>query len=236
MMGDIFHTDAAEIENLATRQNSGQYFVLFGGSQDKFDIWRRLFQRFQECVKSRGRKHMNLINNIHFVLPALRRDAHLINQGTNIVNRVIGSCIELINIKRSRTIEWSTWFTLIAGFTLGRKALTINGFGHNPGTSSLANSTRTGKQKSLCNLLIADGIFKRIGNRCLTYNGCKRCGTVFSGWNYKAVHWNSDFIFGMSNLHEISQINAKRWKLSWVSKDRKSCGVWEIRNGGFGIN
>ena len=56
---------------------------------------------------------MYLVYDINGVLAYLRRDAHLVNQRTDIIHRVIRRGIELVDIKRPLLIEGLTRLALI---------------------------------------------------------------------------------------------------------------------------
>ena len=77
--------DTCEIIHLATAENSGQDFVLLGGSQDKNSIRGRLLQGLQEGVERARGEHVHLVDDINGILAYLRRDAHLVNQRADVL-------------------------------------------------------------------------------------------------------------------------------------------------------
>ena len=102
---------------------------------------------------------MNFIDNINLVLPHLRRDTDLINEVADIINSIIGSSIQLINIERCILIEGDAGGAFIAGFNIRRKVFTIYRLCQDPCTGGFPNTPRTTKKKGLCQLIITDGIF-----------------------------------------------------------------------------
>ena len=48
---------------------------------------------------------MNLIDDEHFVFAHLRRNVHLLNELANVVNTVVGSCVEFVNIVGTLLVE-----------------------------------------------------------------------------------------------------------------------------------
>ena len=72
--------------------------LLLRRSQDKDSMTGRFFQRFQERIESRCRKHVHLVDDIYLILTNLRRDAYLLHQLANVIYRVVGSSIEFVNI------------------------------------------------------------------------------------------------------------------------------------------
>ena len=100
MCHHVRHSDAMEIKDLATRQDRGKNFMLFGCSQNKHRMRWRFLQRLQESVKRRLRKHVHLIDDVHFILTALRRDPHLVYNGSNVFNLIVGGGIQFKDIER----------------------------------------------------------------------------------------------------------------------------------------
>lgn len=78
--------------------------------------------------------------------------------------------------------------TLVAGFAVGLQIFAVDGFGQDTGTGGFTYAPRAAKQKSMCELLITDGIFQRSSNVRLTDYGREMLGTVFSGGNDKFIH------------------------------------------------
>ena len=89
LLHDVGHANARKIVDLAARQNGGDNFLLFCGSQNKNGIFGRLFQGFQKCIECRSGEHVHLIDDKHPIAPHLRRNAYLLHNGANIVNRVV---------------------------------------------------------------------------------------------------------------------------------------------------
>src|SRR5204863_2692482 len=102
---------------------------------------------------------MDLIDDIYFVSTCLRGKADLVYQCPYVVYRVVRSCIELMDIQRGAFIKRNAGITLVTGLTIFRSVLAIDGFGQYPCTGCLANSSRTAKQKSMCQLVMFDRIF-----------------------------------------------------------------------------
>ena len=63
--------------------------MFFCCSQDEFRIRRRLFQSLEESIESSLRKHVNLIDDIHFISSHLRWYSNLVNEITDVINGVI---------------------------------------------------------------------------------------------------------------------------------------------------
>ena len=89
----IIDSNSLKIKDLTSRQNRWDDFMFFCSGKNKFSIRRRFFQSLKECIESCLRKHMNLIYDIHLVFTNLRRNSNLINEVTNIINRIVRSGI-----------------------------------------------------------------------------------------------------------------------------------------------
>jgi hypothetical protein len=82
------------------------------------------------------------------------------------------------------TQEWQ----LLQASPSGLRRLTIDGFGQDAGTGRFTYTPWTAKQKSMRQVVIADGIFQRSGNVFLPHNCIKGLGTVFSGRDNEFFH------------------------------------------------
>ena len=93
MLHHIVDPDPIEIENLATGKDGRDNLVTFGSGQDENGVAWRFFQRFQEGIECRIRKHVNLIDDVDLVLSGLGRVANLLYQIPDIFYGVVGSRI-----------------------------------------------------------------------------------------------------------------------------------------------
>ena len=111
----IGNGDTREVIHLASAENSRQYLVFLGGCQDEDSIRRRLLQGLQKGVERTGRKHMHLVNDIDGILTYLWRDTHLVNERADVFNRVVGGCIQFMDIEGASFVERTAGLTLVAG-------------------------------------------------------------------------------------------------------------------------
>ena len=72
----------------------------FRCGQNKYHIFRGLFQCFQQRIECSYRKHMDLIYNIDFVPSFCRPVRHLLADLADIVHAVVGRGINLYHIHR----------------------------------------------------------------------------------------------------------------------------------------
>src|SRR5690606_35974408 len=111
---------------------------------------------------------MHLINDIYLVFACLWRNPYLVYQVTDVINRVIRSCIQL------KYIERKIFIRVIISFL-------IYFAGKYPGAGSFTNTPWAGKQQCLCKMIIFNGIKQSIGNSLLPYNTLKGLRAVLSG-------------------------------------------------------
>jgi hypothetical protein len=134
--------------------------MLFGGSQDKNGMFRRLFKA---------------------LFSHLGDDTYLVNQTPDIINRVVRSGIQFVNIKRPRFVKRHARFALIACFNFRAQMKTIECFGKNPCTGGFAHTTRSAKKVGMSNVTGFNGVFEGIGHGRLADNRIEVNRPVLTG-------------------------------------------------------
>ena len=92
----VRHADPVEIVGLAARENGRDDFVLLCCAEDENRMRRRFLKGLQEGVERGLRKHVDLVYDVHAVLPDLRRYLNLVHQGLDVIHAVVGSGIQLV--------------------------------------------------------------------------------------------------------------------------------------------
>ncbi|MNL56223.1 hypothetical protein D3C87_1797010 [compost metagenome] len=59
-------SDGTKSKLLRSAYDSCRQLVGIGCCEDEYDVLWRLFEGFEECIKSGLREHVNLVNNIYF--------------------------------------------------------------------------------------------------------------------------------------------------------------------------
>ncbi len=95
LLHDIVHRDTVEIISLATGKDGRENFVLLSRGEDENRVLRRFLEGFQESVEGRLRKHVDLVDDVDAVFADLRRDTDLVHEGLDVLDAVVGSCIQL---------------------------------------------------------------------------------------------------------------------------------------------
>ena len=124
---------------------------------------------------------MNLIDDEHFVVADLRRDAYLLDEAADIVNRVVAGGIKFMNAVGASLVKGAARFTFVTSLTIGRKMLAVDCLGKDSGAGGLAYATWTAKQVGVCHRFLLNGILQRGGQTFLTNDGVKCRRAVFSG-------------------------------------------------------
>ena len=155
--------------------------MLLGCGQDELGIGRRLFECFQESIECRRRQHMHLVDDIHLVFSNLGRDPHLVDQVADIIHRIVGCGIELMDIKRCGAVERQARFALIAGLHLVDRVEAVDRLGQDTGAGGLANPPRAAKKERLGQLVVPDRVLQCRGDRVLPDYRVERRWPVFPG-------------------------------------------------------
>ena len=177
---NIVYCNTLEIKDLATGKNGRDDFVLLRGGQDELGVRGRLFQGLQESVESRCRKHVNLVDDVDFILSDLRGNPHLVDQTADVFYRVIGCSVQLVDVERSIVVEGTARLAFVAGLHVLGRVEAVDGLGHDACAGGLAYASRTAKQKGLRQGVVADGVFQGVGDGALAYDGVEGHRPVFS--------------------------------------------------------
>ncbi len=154
--------------------------MLLSGGEDELGIRRWLFQGLQESVEGILAEHVHLVDDVDLVTPDLWGNADLLHQIADVLHRIVGSRVKLIDVERGVVVESPARLTFIAGFHMLRGVEAIDGFGHDARTGSLSYTARTTKQISLCQRLVLDGVLQRRRDGLLSDNRVEGGGSVFS--------------------------------------------------------
>lgn len=102
---------------------------------------------------------MYLIYNIDLVFARLRGIPYLVGQVPDIVDGVVGSRVELVNIDRSIVLKADARLTLAAGLDIVRQVEAIGSFGQYPGACSLAHPPGATEKERLGQVIGRNRVF-----------------------------------------------------------------------------
>ena len=180
MFHSVIHIHPVEVVDLAPAENGGQNLMLLRGGENEDGMVWGLFQCLQESIESGGTEHVHLVDDEHFVLAYLRRDAHLFDEGTDVFDGVVRSRIQFMNVVRALFAECLARLTLSAGFSFGCQMLAVDGLGKNAGTRCLADTARTTEQVGMGQLAGCDGILQSGSQGALADYRIEVHRTIFS--------------------------------------------------------
>jgi len=89
---------------------------------------------------------MHLVDDVNTVVSYLWGYPYLVDQQPDIIYRIVGSSIKLMDIIGAVGIEGSAGFTDVAGFMLRSQVTAIDGFGKNAGTGGLSDTPRSAEK------------------------------------------------------------------------------------------
>ena len=130
---------------------------------------------------------MNLVDDEDGVAARLGNDAHLLDQGADVVHRVIRRGVELVDVERTVLVEAAARFARVAGLGTVR-TLAVDRLGEDAGTSRLAHSARTAEEVGMCQLTPLDGVLEGRGDVLLPDHRREGRGAVFAGTDDKVLH------------------------------------------------
>ena len=144
---------------------------------------RGLFQRLQEGVEGSRGEHVYLVNDEHLVFAYLWWDACLFHQCLDVLHGVVGSSIQLKDVKRALFVERLTALTVFASLSGLCGIHTVNGFGEDTGTGGFSHTSGTAEEVGVSEFSALYRILQRGGQRLLTDHRIKRGRSVFSRRN-----------------------------------------------------
>ena len=154
---------------LAARYDSGQNFMWLGSRQNKDYMGRRLFQRLKQSIRSRVRKHMNLINDISFITATARDIIYFFPERADIVNAPVAGSVYLDHVHKPTLVYGATYFALVTGFTILR-IKTVNSLDQDTPGAGFPRSPRARKEVGMCQLLFFHGTAQSTGHHLLPHH------------------------------------------------------------------
>ena len=188
LVHNIGDMDSCEVIDLASREDSGQNLMLLGRCQDKNGVRRRLLERLEKRVESALRQHVHLIYDINAILPHRRRNAHLVGEFADIVNRVVRCRIEFHYIIRTPLIESAARFALATRLAILVEVGAVDSLRKNTRARGLSHATRTAEQIGVGEPTRADSRLERVGKRLLSHKSVESGRTIFPRRYYIFFH------------------------------------------------
>jgi len=113
---------------------------------------------------------MHFIYDEYTVISYLRRYVHLFRNCADVVYGIVGCGVEFDYIIGITLIYRPAGIAVAACLSVGSGTQTIDSLCKNTGTRRLAHTAGTAEQICLCKPLVVYSVFKRVGERFLTYD------------------------------------------------------------------
>ena len=176
---DVRDGDAVEVVGLAAGQDGRDDLVLLGRGQDEYCVCRGLLEGLEEGVEGRGAQHVDLVDDIDAVPADLRRDLHLLQQGLDVIDAVVGRGIQLVDAEGAPFAERHAGLTLAARLEVGRRMGAVDRLREDAGGTGLADAPRTAEKVGVGDLAAGDGVLEGPGDDILADQALERVRPVF---------------------------------------------------------
>ena len=127
---------------LTTRGNGGGDFVNFGCRQNKDRVRRRLFESLEQGVERAHGEHVDLIDNIDFVLPFARRKIYFVAQVADVIYASVRGGVNFDQIGEAPFVDGDTIQASVTRSLMWIAVRAVEGFGHESRGGGLARAAR----------------------------------------------------------------------------------------------
>lgn len=154
---DICLGDFSEIESECTGTYGFRNLLDLSRREDEFHMRRWFFERLEERIKCSRREHMNLVDDIDFILSLIGFESGFFDEITDILDAVIARSVDLDTVEHRPRVESPTILTCMTGIPI-LEICTVNSFGEDTRTGSLSCSTRTMKEVGMIDSISSEAI------------------------------------------------------------------------------
>ena len=157
MLGQQTGRHAGQIELQAARQDGDRKFFRIGGREQKFDVGRRFFQGFQQCVKRVVGEHVHFVDQIDLITRMGGRILDVVEQFTGLINLGARRGIDFDQVNETTLIDGGAGTTRAAGRAANPR-LAVQCLGQHARQRGLAYPARAGEQISVVQAPAIKGI------------------------------------------------------------------------------
>ena len=111
MFGNKRSGNPTQIKALTTAQDGCQHLLRFGGGENEFHMLRWFFQCFQQRIKCRRGEHVNLVNNVNFIMTASRGEPDVLAELADLFNAVVTGAVDFKNVETVALCDFKTDIT-----------------------------------------------------------------------------------------------------------------------------
>ena len=145
VVGNLLRSHVAQDKLQAAAQNGNGDFVRICGRKDEFDVFGRLFQRFQHRVERAFGEHMHFVDDIDFVFAGGRRVLGVFQYFADVVDTGIGGGVDFQQVNVASGVDLRTALAHAARFAVLR-VFAVEAFRQNTGDGGFPHPARTGQQ------------------------------------------------------------------------------------------
>ena len=118
----------------------------------EYSMCRRFLKGLQEGIESRLGEHVHLVDDIYAVSSDLRRDTHLVHEGLDVFDSVVGCRIQLMYAVRPAFCKGKTRLTCSARLHFRRRAGAVYHLREYTRCGRLSDSSRSAKEVCMSKL------------------------------------------------------------------------------------
>ena len=124
---------------------------------------------------------MDLVDDVDLVGANLWGEADLLDQFADVLDLVVGSSVQLVDVEGMPFLEALAGLAFPAGFESFGGLLAVDHLGQDPGAGGLAHSSRSTEEEGLSELFVPDGVLQRGGDGRLADHRIEGVRTVLEG-------------------------------------------------------
>ena len=180
MGGDVAGRQSLEIELQAARQHRDRKLLGVRRREQELHMGRRLFQRLEQCVEALLREHVHLVDEVHLVTAAGRRELDVVHQVACLVYLRTGCSIHLEQVDEPARVDLDARAALAARLR-GDAGIAIDAFREDSSKRRLADPTGAGEEEGVVESIRVQRIDERARDVRLPDELLEVAGTPLSG-------------------------------------------------------
>ena len=123
---------------------------------------------------------MHLVDDEHFVASDLRRYLHLLDEGTDVVDGVVGGGVKFVDVVRTPLVEGHAAFAMVAGFAVLVGGEAVDRLGKDACRGGFSHTARSAEEVGVRQFAGGNGIFEGRGQCALPHHAVEVGGAVFA--------------------------------------------------------
>ena len=154
---DVFFRDFPKVESECTGTYGFRDFFDLSRREDEFHMAWWFFEGLEESIKCSRREHMDLVDDIDFILSLIGFESGFFDEITDILDAVIARSVDLDTVEHRPRVESPAILTRMTRIPILEIA-TIDSLSEDTRTGSLSCSTRTMKEVGMIDSISSEAI------------------------------------------------------------------------------